>query len=92
MFSVTAVETGKTSGRMILISMQVHDGKNAVVHQEIVERQSFEPGQSRAYAFAWTPDGPGTYTVQVGAFGEDFSPRFGWEKRAAVVVVEGEAR
>jgi chitodextrinase len=85
--AVTASETGKAAGKRILITMQVHDEKGSLVYQKMVEHQDFSPGQSHAYAFTWTPDEEGTYTIQAGAFGDGFAPRYSWDDHAAVLVV-----
>jgi len=85
--TITVTDRGRAPGSRILVSMQVHDAKDRLVFQEDAEHLDFEPGQSHPCSFSWTPAAPGTYTVEAGAFGEDFSPKYSWEPHAIEIVV-----
>ena len=86
--AVTAASVGKVGGSRILLTLQVHDAADKLVFQKVFDNQDFGPGQSRTYSTTWTPEAPGKYTVQAGAFGDDFAPRYSWEKHAEAVTVE----
>jgi hypothetical protein len=86
--TITVKDSGKAPGMRIVVSMQVHDAKDRLVFQKDAEHMDFEPGQSHSCSFTWTPETPGTYTVETGAYGEDFAPKYAWEANAAGIVVD----
>jgi hypothetical protein len=84
---VTATDTASVPGTGILFAMQVHDATGRLVFQKIFQHQRFAPGESRPYSFSWTPDAPGTYVLEIGAFGDEFAPRYNFDKHAAILIV-----
>ncbi|HLK57561.1 MAG TPA: hypothetical protein VKU00_13420, partial [Chthonomonadaceae bacterium] len=71
-----------------VIDMEVKDANGAKVNQQFTMGQRIEAGQSRTYTYSWTPTQAGTYTVDIGAFGPRWNPKYRFESGVATVTVK----
>jgi hypothetical protein len=73
-----------------IADVEIIDSGGRKVWQQFVENQTFAVGETKFYAFTWTPQAPGTYQFKVGVFGANWSPLLYWNDQAGTVIVNGE--
>lgn len=81
--SVTA-SSGSTSGA--IVDLEVYNGSTKVF-QQFFQNQDFSTGQTRQYSASWTPQSPGTYTLRVGVFNNNWSTNYLWHDAVASIRV-----
>lgn len=86
---VTASNTSKANGTGILIDMEIHDSHGVKVNQQTTVIPSIPAGNNGLYTFSWTPSAPGTYTVDIGAFGSGWAPKYDWNNSGGTLNVTG---
>jgi CubicO group peptidase (beta-lactamase class C family) len=87
---LTIVVTVKNSGGIAhagIIDMEVKDANGAKPNQQFTMGQRIEAGQTRTYTYSWTPILAGRYTVDVGAFGPRWTPKYCFESGVATLTV-----
>jgi CubicO group peptidase (beta-lactamase class C family) len=88
---VTITVTAKNGGgaaHASVIDLEVKDAKGAKANQQFNLGQRIDPGHARAYTYVWTPTEAGTYTVDVGAFGPDWQPKYQFASGVATITVQ----
>lgn len=83
---VTVKNSGGTAHASV-IDIEVKDASSAKVNQQFTMGQRIEAGQTRTYTYSWTPTLAGKYTVDIGAFGPGWTPKYRFESGAATVTV-----
>jgi CubicO group peptidase (beta-lactamase class C family) len=83
---VTVKNSGGTAHASV-IDMEIKDASGAKVNQQFTMGQRIGPSQTRTYTYAWTPSLAGTYTVDIGAFGPGWTPKYRFESKAATITV-----
>lgn len=81
------VQNGGGTAHASVIDMEVKDAQGAKAHQQFTLGQKVEAGQSRTYTYTWTPTTAGIYTVDIGAFGTGWSPKYTFQSGAATIRV-----
>lgn len=82
---VDAVGDRAAPGSLVEVEIWDADGKS--VFKQNRQNEDFASGQSRRLEFSWTPAKPGTYTVNVGAYGPKWVTSYGWHPKAAIIAV-----
>lgn len=85
--TVIVQNTGGTSHAGV-IDMEIKDSNGAKVNQQFTLGQKIGAGQTRSYRYVWTPTVAGDYTVDVGAFGPRWTPKYRYETKIAAVTVK----
>jgi CubicO group peptidase (beta-lactamase class C family) len=85
--TVTVKNSGGTSHAGV-IDMEIKDGSGATAYQQFTMGQKVEAGQTRRYTYTWIPTAAGTYTVNIGAFGPRWKPKYRFEAGIATVTVK----
>jgi hypothetical protein len=70
----------------VLVVAGVLDAQGKSVESKEYPRQTFAHGETRSFTFAWTPNAPGAYRTGAGAFGDGYSPRYGYTLGAPLTV------
>jgi CubicO group peptidase (beta-lactamase class C family) len=70
-----------------LVEMEIWNAAGESVYKDHKQNENFDAGQSKNFTFSWTPVEPGTYTVNVGAYGPKWMPSYAWKENAATVTV-----
>jgi CubicO group peptidase (beta-lactamase class C family) len=83
---VTAKNSGGTAHASV-IDVEVKDASGAKVNQQFTMGQRIEAGQTRTYIYSWTPTLAGKYTVDIGAFGPRWTPKYRFESDVATITV-----
>lgn len=63
-------------GRNSLVDIEVKDSNQTKVYQCFKEGQRFEPNAGHLYTTTWAPEKAGTYFLDLGVFGPEWSPKF----------------
>jgi D-alanyl-D-alanine carboxypeptidase len=71
-----------------IVNMEVKDSSGAKTFQQFAQDQNFDVDQAKTYTYMWKPAAPGAYTVDLGAFGANWRPKYGWVSNAASIVVK----
>jgi uncharacterized membrane protein len=89
--TVTVTATVKSAvAKTMLVDVEVYDSVGRRVHQEMMDNQVFEAGETKDYSTAFTlplDALKGTYTVKVGLFGAGMSTMLDWNNSAAQFTV-----
>jgi CubicO group peptidase (beta-lactamase class C family) len=88
---ITIKLTVKNSGgtaHASLIDMEVKDAVGAKANQQFTMGQKIDSGQSRTYTYSWTPTVSGHYTLDLGAFGPGWTPKYRFESAVATITVK----
>lgn len=83
---ITAKDNGHAAPDT-LVEMEIWNAAGESVYKEHKENQNFTPGQEKTFPFSWTPIMPGTYTVNVGAYGPKWIPSYAWKVKAAMITI-----
>ena len=70
-----------------LVEMEIWNAAGESVYKDHKQNENFGAGQSNNYTFSWTPVEPGTYTINVGAYGPKWMPSYAWKENAATIAV-----
>ena len=81
--TVTAKQGGVTNGH---VAVEVYDGATRV-HQQPYNGVTMAPGDTRNFAFDWTPTAAASYRVKVGVFSTGWADTYHWNDNAATIVV-----
>jgi hypothetical protein len=86
---VTARVTATAPAANVIVDLEIYDAANTKVGQRIFTGQSFEPGVTRTYSWAW----PGTattgpHTVRIGVFSADWQTLYDWNSQAGSFSVQ----
>jgi len=84
---ITATADGKAAPNS-LVEMEIWDASGNTVYKEHKADESFDAGQTKVFTFTWTPTKVGTYSVNVGAYGQRWTPSYAWHEHAAVITVQ----
>jgi CubicO group peptidase (beta-lactamase class C family) len=85
--AVTVKNSGGTAHASV-VDMEVKDASGTKVNQQFTMGQRIEAGQCRTYTYSWTPTHAGTYTVDIGAFGTGWTPKYRFESSATTITVQ----
>jgi hypothetical protein len=68
-----------------IVDLEVYNNANWLkVGQQFVTGQNLAAGQLATYRYIWpVPTAPGQYTVMVGVFGANWTPKYYWDPSAA---------
>ncbi len=83
---ITATDDGKAAPNS-LVEMEIWDASGNTVYKEHKADESFDAGQTKVFTFSWTPTKGGTYSVNVGAYGQKWTPSYAWKEHAATITV-----
>ncbi len=84
--SVTA--NGTASG---LVDMEIYDANGNLVLQRIWDNRTFTPNLKRRFSTTWRIPmdlAPGTYTIKVGVFSQDWGTLYSWNDNAGVIRIK----
>lgn len=87
---VTITVTVKNSGGTAhagMIDMEVKKPDGTKANQQYTMGQKIEAGQTRTYTYSWTPTAAGKYTIDLGAFGPGWNPKYRFDAAVAAVTV-----
>ena len=70
-----------------LVEMEIWDAANKPVFKQHRAGEDFAASESRRYSFTWTPQTPGTYSINIGAYGPGWVTSYGWREKAATIRV-----
>jgi CubicO group peptidase (beta-lactamase class C family) len=84
--TVTVQNSGGTAHASV-IDMEIKDAKGAKTNQQFALGQKIEAGQTRTYSYSWVPTTAGRYTVDIGAFGPGWNPKYRFESGVASITV-----
>jgi len=84
--TVTVQNSGGTSHAGV-IDMEIKDSSGSKANQQFTMGQKIEAGQTRSYCYTWIPTGAGKYTLDVGAFGPRWTPKYRFETGIATITV-----
>jgi hypothetical protein len=71
--------------------MEIWDANGKPVFKQRKADEDFASGETRRYDFSWTPATPGTYTVNVGAYGPGWVASYAWNQKAATITVNAKS-
>ena len=77
---------GEAEGK--IVDMEIRDGSGAKADQQFTAGQSIAAGETKTYTYVWTPTRPGTYAVDVGVFGDNWTTKHSFIKGAATLIVK----
>lgn len=84
--TLTVKNSGGTAHASV-IDMEIKDASGAKANQQYTMGQKIAAGQTRTYTYTWMPTAAGKYTVDVGAFGPGWNPKYRFETGIATVTV-----
>lgn len=90
MVSINAAFRSSTDMDLVNLALEVHNEAGARVFQQVIPKQTFSAGLDQNYSTRWSvpPDlAPGRYSVQLGAFSNDWTVSYGWNENAAAITV-----
>ncbi len=70
-----------------LVEMEIWDSAGKPVFKQHLANMDFAAGEDRQLDFAWTPEKPGIYTVNIGAYGPKWVTGYAWHQGAATITV-----
>jgi CubicO group peptidase (beta-lactamase class C family) len=76
---------GDIRAGIVNLDIKASDGKKA--GQRLTMDQRIRHGQSKTFAYTWTPGQPGEYTLDIGVFGQGWSPTYRFDSAAARISV-----
>lgn len=85
--TVTVKNTGGGAEDKI-VDMEIRDDSGAKAEQQFSPGQGLSTGETKTYTYVWTPTRPGTYRVDVGVFGDNWTTRHSFIKEAATLIVK----
>jgi hypothetical protein len=84
MASIQALVSSQAASN-VLVDIEIHDQNGNKVFQRWFENQTFQRGQTREFAVAWTVpshNGQTSYVVKIGIFNPDWSALRSWQDEA----------
>ncbi|HEV8307131.1 MAG TPA: hypothetical protein VGW35_05640 [Methylomirabilota bacterium] len=90
--TIVAIVTPSQAAQSQRVDVEILDGNNQKLAQQIYSDQNFVPGQTKRYAWKWRVPAnfaPGKYTVKVGIFSADWQQLVAWDNQASMFVVVG---
>jgi len=84
--TLTVQNSGGTSHAGV-IDMEIKDSSGSKANQQFTMGQKIEAGQTRSYRYTWIPGAAGRYTLDVGAFGPRWTPKYRFETGIATITV-----
>jgi|GEM_PF-1104322 len=85
-FNVSVIDNNGTLNN-VLVDWEVYDSSGARAIQQFFSGQNLNKGAANANQFSWAPQAPGTFTVKMGVFSNDWSTNFAWNNQVAVINV-----
>lgn len=82
--------TARNSGGTLyggIVDLEIMDATGARVEQQFRADQLFLGGQTRTFIFTWVPLESGSYTVDLGFFGPNWTPGYRFDKGVATITV-----
>jgi hypothetical protein len=81
--SITNTGEGQASGIIVMLYLRDALGNEFPGNQQVVDGQSFGPGEARSYSFRWTAPSnaaQGVYSAGIGVFNASWSELYAWEQ------------
>lgn len=88
--SVTIETAARAEGRSApgsILEMEIWDEKGKSVYKQQFYNQDFASGETKSLNFSWTPEKSGTYTVNIGVYGPNWTPSYSWKVNLASLIV-----
>jgi hypothetical protein len=85
--TVTLKNTGGEAEDKI-VDVEIRDAAGGKVYQQFTPGQSLVAGETKSYAYVWTPTKPGAYTVDAGVFGDNWATKHSFVKGATAINVK----
>ena len=71
-----------------VVEMEIWNEKGQPVYKQNSKDQNFTAGAASLYSYSWTPDKPGTYTVNVGVYGPHWVLGYAWKTNLSRIIVK----
>jgi CubicO group peptidase (beta-lactamase class C family) len=85
--TVTVKNSGGKAEEKI-IDMEARDASDGKVEQQFTGGQSFNAGELKTYTYIWMPTKAGSYTIDVGIFGDNWATKHTVAKGVATITVK----
>lgn len=71
-----------------LFELEIWDANGKPVFKQRKANEDFRAGESRELEFSWVPQTPGSFTVNVGAYGPRWVASYAWAQKAALIRID----